>query len=72
MLNQMQWVPEACLKGYDGNGYLAHRILRCEFGFADVFDVLAHRWGVLDCGKLPTMEPLMTLKQVAGSGVPSA
>ena len=23
MLNHMQWVPEACLKVYDGDGYMA-------------------------------------------------
>ena len=39
--NHMQWVPEACLKGYDGDGYLAPRILTRGFEITHAFDVLA-------------------------------
>jgi hypothetical protein len=37
----MQWVPEACLKVDDGDGYMAFRILRWKFGITNAFDVLA-------------------------------
>ena len=41
MLNHLQEVPKAHLKVYDGDGYMAHRILRWGFGITYAFDVLA-------------------------------
>ncbi len=41
LLNQMQWVPDACLKVYEGDGFMAHRILRWKIGITYAFYVLA-------------------------------
>ena len=41
MFNHLQCALEACPKGYDGDGYLAHRILRWKFGISYAFDVPA-------------------------------
>ena len=41
MFNLIQYALEACPNGYDGDGYIAHRILRWKFEITDAFDVLA-------------------------------
>jgi hypothetical protein len=41
MLNHLQWVPKSFLKGFDGDGYMAQRILRWGFGITYSFNVLA-------------------------------